>query len=204
MMELEKGEVKIQKICDQLRKETLEPARQEAEEILEQAKKEAGQIVKKAKEEAKGMTEEAKKEIARERNVFESSLNQSVKQSLDALKEGIENQLFNAGMAEVVEKEMKNPQLIADMLQALVKGIEEQGMEAKIPEGVDPKQVASLLVDRVLKKFKGEALQVGHFGGGVQLKLTDRQMTLDLSDEALKELLARFVRRDYRELIFVS
>ena len=37
MKGLETGKDKIQKICDALRKETLEPAKQEAREIVEKA-----------------------------------------------------------------------------------------------------------------------------------------------------------------------
>ena len=41
----DKGQDKIKKICDQLREETLEPAKQEAEEMLENAKKQAEKII---------------------------------------------------------------------------------------------------------------------------------------------------------------
>ena len=48
MKGLESGKDKIQKICDALRKETLEPAKQEAREIVENAHMQASEIVTEA------------------------------------------------------------------------------------------------------------------------------------------------------------
>ena len=52
MKSLEKGEEKIQKICDVLRRETLEPAQLEAEGVIEQAKEKAAGIVREAEQNA--------------------------------------------------------------------------------------------------------------------------------------------------------
>ena len=46
MKGLDTGREKIQKICDSLRKETLEPAKQEAREIIENAHMQASEIVR--------------------------------------------------------------------------------------------------------------------------------------------------------------
>ena len=50
MKEMEKGSDKVQKICELLKQETLEPAKQEAKELLENAKMQASRIVQEAKE----------------------------------------------------------------------------------------------------------------------------------------------------------
>lgn len=52
MKSLETGKDKIQKICDALKKETLEPAKQEAREVIENARLQAAEIVTAAKKEA--------------------------------------------------------------------------------------------------------------------------------------------------------
>ena len=49
MKELETGKNKIQKICDVLRNETLDPAKQEAREIIENAHIQAAKIIEDAK-----------------------------------------------------------------------------------------------------------------------------------------------------------
>jgi hypothetical protein len=36
----------------------------------------------------------------------------------------------------------------------------------------------------------------------VQIKLRDRQITIDISDRVVRELIANFIRRDFRDLVF--
>jgi V/A-type H+-transporting ATPase subunit E len=43
---------------------------------------------------------------------------------------------------------------------------------------------------------------VGSFKGGAQLQWHDRKLTLDMSDDALKELLSTYVRKDFRKMLF--
>src|SRR3990170_4430527 len=92
---LEKGDEKIQKICDALRKGTLEPAQKEAERILKEAKAKAEQIIKEGHQEANRHLEEARAEIEKERNVFHSSLEQAGRQALEQLRQAIEYDLFS-------------------------------------------------------------------------------------------------------------
>jgi V/A-type H+-transporting ATPase subunit E len=73
---------------------------------------------------------------------------------------------------------------------------------ALIPQGVSPKQVTELLAKGVLERVKENNIVLGNFSGGVQVKLSEKNMTVDISEEALKEVVARYVRKDFRKLIF--
>lgn len=204
----ESGKDKVKKICDILRRETLEPAELEAEQIIRSAKEQAEQIVAAAHKEVEKGHLEARQEIERQRNVFQSSLGQACKQALEALKQGIEEKLFNQELGHLVTKHMQDPKVLAQLITAAVKGIEKEGIEAAlsvyIPAAVPARAVNMLLAHEILEKLKEKSVLVGPLTGGIEVKLLKEKMTIDISDAALKELVANYIRKDFRELIFGS
>ena len=93
MKTLDKGQDKIQKICNVLRQETIEPAQKQAETIVAEAKERAHKIQVEAEKEAEKLHEDARAAIEKEKNVFDSSLSQAVKQSLETLRQEVETAL---------------------------------------------------------------------------------------------------------------
>lgn len=203
---LEKGEEKIQKICDALRKETLEPAKEEASVIIAEAKVRAEQIIKDAHEQADKHFEDAKTNIEKERNVFHSSLEQAGKQALEKLKQTIESDLFSNELQKVVEENAADPKVIAKFIDCIVNAIEKEGvateLSAIIPQSISSKEVNRLLGERILKRLKEKEVLLGQFAGGAQVKLIDRKMTIDITEKSLIELLSSYVRKDFRNLLF--
>lgn len=208
MKSLESGEDKIQQICDAIRKETLEPALQDAKKILDDAKKNGDQIVTEAKKQAENILAQARQQVEQERNVFQSSLAQSVKQSLESLRQSIETKLFNDQIQTALDKESSNPKVVADLINAIVKSIEKSGLDsdlsAVIPKSVPAAEVNKLLLGEVINRLKNKSVEVGNFNGGAQVKVIGKRMTIDISDNALKELLSSYARKDFRNLIFNS
>jgi V/A-type H+-transporting ATPase subunit E len=206
MAMLETGEEKIQQICDAIRKETLEPALRDAQVILDEAALKAENILTSAQAQAESMLAQARATIEQERNVFQSSLAQAVKQSLESLRQCIENKLFSEQLQEVIDKPASNPKVIADLINSIVKSIEKEGLatdiSAQIAKNVPPQEVNQLLLEGVVKRLKNNSVDVGDFKGGAKVTLKGRNMTIDISDQALKELLSAYVRKDFRTLIF--
>ena len=206
MKGLETGKDKIQKICDALRKETLEPAKQEARQIIENAHLAASEIVQEAKKKAEQTIHKAEREIEEKKKVFESSLGMACRQGIERLKQKIEEELFNRELFDLVQKEMGDPKTVAHILNAFMKTMEEKGIDddfiAVIPKSITPRSISSLLVDQVLGRLKKEGIAVGDFAGGAQIRLKDRKITIDISDEVVRELIAQYIRRDFRELVF--
>lgn len=206
MKTLEKGQEKIQKICDKLRRETIEPAKEEAHHIIEAAKQRADEIIKEAENHTEQLLKLARTQIEQERNVFQSSLHQAGKQAVEALRQDIENKIFSKDLQVILDKNMGDPKLIADLINALVKTLEKGGaaadFSAVIPKVVSREQVIALLLDEVKKQLKDKPLELGSFGGGVQLKLVGKRMTIDITDQAIKELLSNYARKDFRQIIF--
>lgn len=205
---LDSGEKKIQKICDALRKETLEPAKKEAEEMLKEAKRHAEQIVAEARKDAEEIIIQAKDSLDRNRELFESSLSQGTRLALDSLRQSIENELFCDQLGKILEEQTSDPQTIANLIRAIIAAVENEGLatdiSAVIPRSVSPEAVNALLGEKIIKILKGNSIVLGEFNGGAQVKLDRKQITLDITEETLRELLATFIRKDFRKLIFKS
>ncbi len=88
------GKDKVKKICEVLKRETLDPAKKEADAIIHQAREGAAKIIEEARSDAKKVHSDAKKQIDEERNVFESSIHLACKKSLSTLKQEIEEKLL--------------------------------------------------------------------------------------------------------------
>ncbi|MBS4167480.1 V-type ATP synthase subunit E [Parachlamydia sp. AcF125] len=206
MEKLEKGQDKIQKICDTLRRETLEPARQEAQKIITEAHAKAAKIIKEAEQQAVALHEQARKSIEQERHIFQSSLEQAARQGLESLRQSIEHKLFNEELERVLEKQTADPQLVVKVVNAVVEAVQKEGISSNlsvaISKQVSPEQVNALLLENVKNKLNEKGVVVGDFAGGAEIKLHGKRFTIDMTDQTLKELLARHARKDFRQLIF--
>lgn len=206
MIGTETGKDKVKKICDILRRETLAPAISEAEQIVQSAKERAEEILASGRKELEKMKEEARQEVERQRNVFQSSLTQACKQSMEALKQSIEEKLLNQELGSILTKQMHDPQLLSQLIGAVIKGIEKEGIEALlsvfVPAAVPARSVNLLLGHATLEKLKEKSVLVGPLTGGIEVKLHKEKITVDISDAALKELVANYIRKDFREMVF--
>lgn len=208
MQQTETGKDKVKQICELLRKETLEPAVHEAKQILEDAQKKGQQIVAEARDKAAKILADAEKEIEKKQAIFKASLNQGARQSIEWLKQEIEERLLNQNLAEQIAKATSTPQVLAKMVSAVVKAIENEGLETElsaiIPSAVDPRAVNELLGTEILNRLKEKSVILGSKKGGVEIKLHHENITIDLSDTALVELMTRYIRKDFHQFFFAK
>jgi len=206
MKTLEKKSDKVKKICDSIRRETLDPAKKEAEQIIADAERRAQQIIEEAEGQAKRLQATIRAELDQEKNVFNSSLVQSAKLSLETLRQAIEKDLFNPELEFLLNSETQKPDVLAALLKAIIAAVEKEGVEADIeaviPQVVKAREVNTILGDQLIKKLKGNSVALGKFNGGVQVKLLDKKMTIDVTADTLKAMIASFVREDFRKMIF--
>jgi V/A-type H+/Na+-transporting ATPase subunit E len=206
MKGLETGEDKVKKICEVLKRETLDPAEQEAEELIATAHREADAILADAHASAKKMADDAHFEIEKQKTIFKASLSQACRQAIEALKESIEHRLFNPELSQLVSKPLQDPQLIAKLITAVIHALEKEGTEsdlsAVIASTVSARTVNELLASEVLKKLKEKSVILSTIGGGVEIKLLKNQITIDLTDETIQEMIATYIRKDFREFVF--
>jgi V/A-type H+/Na+-transporting ATPase subunit E len=206
MKGLETGKDKLKKICDVLRRETLEPAEREKEEIVTAARGQADEIVAEAKILAKKMVDEAHLEIEKQKEVFHAALSHASRQAVDALKEKIEQNLFDPALANIVTKPLQEPELIAKVITAIVHALEKEGtksdLSAEIAGAVSARAVNECLAREVLEKLKEKSVVVGTLSGGVEIKLLKDHITLAVTDEVVQEMLAAYIRKDFRDFVF--
>ncbi len=206
MKGLETGKDKVKKICDLLKRETLEPAEHEAKEILEAARRRAEDMIAEAHRKAEEMHQVAHEEIMQQRAVFQASLTQACRQTLDSLKEKIVTKLFNPELLQLLSGPLKDPKIVAKLIDVVVQAIEKEGIEsnlsASISSSVSAQDVNKLLATKIVERLKEKGVLLSSIGGGVEVKIINQNMTIDLSDTAFYELVAGFIRKDFRDLIF--
>ena len=140
MKSVDTGKEKVKKICEVLRKETIDPAKKERDEILAKARQAADKLIADAKKDAARLIEEAREKIQEERSVFKSSMNLACKKSLDTLRGEIEKSLFNPALSEFFSDKMKDPSVIAKLISSILHAIEKEGIGAEL-HALIPKEV---------------------------------------------------------------
>ncbi|NGX39310.1 MAG: V-type proton ATPase subunit E [Chlamydiae bacterium] len=205
---VETGKDKVKKICEVLRKETLEPAMTEAQEILDNAKVKAEQIIEEARSKAAKIKADAEKETEKKQKIFQSSLSQGGRQSLEWLKQEIEQRLLNQNLAKLIDKASSTPEVLAKMIEAVIGAIKAEGLEADlsaiIPASVEARAVNELLGKELLDSLKEKSVLIGTMKGGIEMKLHKENITIDISDTALLDLMTRYVRKDFHKFFFAK
>lgn len=206
MKTLEKGSDKIQKICDKIKNDTLQPAIIEAQSIVEKARQEAFLIVEEAKKQALLMEQKAKALIEKERNMFHASLQQAARQVIEALRQDISKALFNQSFDEQIAKVAKDPKIIARVIEAIIHAVEREGLGANfqviLPKQIPAKEVSCHLARELVQKLREEDITHGPFIAGAQVRVNDKNFTVDISEEALKELFTGYLNKDFRHFMF--
>ncbi len=207
-IDLEKADTRIQAICDKIRQETLDPAKEQAQEIIEQAKKEAERILHQAHADAEHMVKETRKSLEEEKQIFQSSLEQASKQSIELLKQKIEESFFNPNLQKWVKEQLGDAPSYSTLIEALVKAIHKEGIKSElavqIPKSFSADAINATLSKDVLDQLKNKSVTLSDLPGGVQVKILDKNMVLDISSKALEEIVASFIHKDFRKVFFGS
>jgi V/A-type H+-transporting ATPase subunit E len=206
MERIQQSKDKIQKICDVLKKETLEPAKQEVKQMLENAKMQADQILLQAKKEAESILKTTKEEQEKQNKIFASSLNLACRQTLEGLKEQIQQKLFNENISQVLQQELRKSDVLAKLINTIVEAIQKEGtkahLSAYIPREVPAKEVNDLLLQKTKEMLEEKGVVLGDFFAGVKVEMKDDRITLDITDDSLKHIVASYIQRDFRDRLF--
>ncbi|PCI94532.1 V-type ATP synthase subunit E [Candidatus Aerophobetes bacterium] len=203
---LDSGQDKVKKICDALRKETLDPAKKEAKGIVDKAILEAEKIVLRAKKDAESIYEENKKKMKQERNVLQSSLNLACKQSIEALRQEIEENLFNRSLAKEFKEKASTEEVVVSFINVVVQAIEKEGLKGDIdviiPKHLSKDTVANQLAANAVSRLRESSLVLEDRMSGIEVKMKKEHLTIEMSDQTLLSLFSRFVREEFRSLLF--
>jgi V/A-type H+-transporting ATPase subunit E len=206
MPELEKADVRIQEICDKIRNETLDPAKDEANAIIEKARATADAIIKQAQEKANDELAMLQERLNEEKQIFRSSLEQACKQTLEQLKLKIEERFFNPALADWIQKSMGDEKASVKLVEVLIEAIHKEGIRSElavvVPKQFNKDQINAQLSEAILKQLRNHSVELADIASGVLVKVENKHMVLDLSSKALEDLVASFIRKDFRAIFF--
>lgn len=199
---------KIQAIGEALRAQVLDPAKAKAADLIARAEADSAEIIAKAEKRAAQVLETAKLEAIKQQTAFGASLQLAKTQALQSLKAEIETKLFSDNLSKLLEAGMRDAKLVSGLLSALIEGVRKEGvfsdLLATVGKSIDKEAVLAALGPGIVALLKDKTVHLGESEGGVSLTLKDKKLTLQCTEEGLKELLAASVRKDFRELIFMS
>lgn len=197
---------KLKKICDSLREDALKPAEEQADILLKEAKIKADKFISEAREEANRIIKEADEEAANKLIVAKAEIERTLERSLDVLKQSIENKIFKENLVEWLDSSISSSEVSAEFIKAIIVALEKQGLDSDltvyISRSLNSKEVNKLLGKEILKKLRESSVILGNFSGGVKVRVNQKSLELDVTTEALKDLFSRYLRKDFREILF--
>ena len=203
---LEHSNTRIQLICDKIRTETLEPAKDQAQTIVEQAKKEAEAIRERAKLEAEKIHAETKKQQEKEKQIFQSSLEQAAKQTIELLKQKIEKSLFNPQIHEWVVAELGGEKSHVRLIEVIVEAIQKEGVHTnlgvRIPQHFSVDAINAQLTQKILEHLKNHTVELTDIAAGVQVHMANKHLTIDISHKTIEEIITSFIHKGFRKVFF--
>lgn len=208
MNSVDTGKETVKRICEALKEDTLIPAREEADSIIHKAKADAEQIIQIANKKAQDIKDLAIEEVKEKDNVFRASLNMACRKTLEGLKQEIEENLFAIGLKDFIGDQMRSSDTVAKLISAIISAIEKEGIDsdlrAIVPSIVSQKEVNQQLTIAILNRLEKKSVVLGQISGGVQIKIINQDLTLDMTENALESLVSSYVREDFRAIIFSS
>lgn len=204
MKHLDTGSEKIKKICDAIRHETLEPAKQQAKAIVEQASDQAAVIIQDARVQADAILEAAKKQHDKEKQIFEASMVHSAKLFKEKLKQDIETAFLASSFDKIAAQIFNDSKLTAQVVTAIVDGWNKQSsggdLTLLISNGINKDEfVKALSADVKAKMQKIESL-TGITG--IVLKSHGDNLRIEISEKQLAEALMNSLRQDFRKFFY--
>lgn len=204
MKHLDTGSDKIKKICDAIRHETLEPAKQQAKMLIEQASDQASRMIQEAKDQVELMFEQAKKQQAHEKLVFEASMAQAAKLFKEQLRIEIESQFLSSTLDQLSVDLFNQSELVAQIVSALVNGFHQKSLNGDLTlilgAGLDREVVVKGLAAQIKARMK--TIHSLPSLNGIVIKSADDHVSLELNPQQLTESLMHTLRADFRKYFY--
>jgi len=198
--------VGVEDLIDRLKTDGVSKGKTEAESIIADAKRQAMSILDAARREADGIVSAAQGESERVRQTASQALQLAGRDALLKLRESFQLQFENR-LRKLVGVELQNADLLSKMILEIAgktRPDDDAAIEVLVP--FDSSQPDAL--SGYVAGLTSEMLRPGvTFGVGddvaacVRVKLVDKDVEIDLSDEALALFLARFLVPRFRHIM---
>ncbi|MGP1256575.1 MAG: hypothetical protein ACTS10_19300 [Kiloniellales bacterium] len=212
----------VDELIAKLREEGVAAGRTEAERIVADARAEAAQILDKASGEARSRLETARREADAYRAAGEEALKTAVRDTVLSMKADLMER-FSADVKRLVSQQIGDP----DILQKMVLEIagrardradieDDDALEVVLPETVvgledlrnKPEELGQGRLTKFVLGLTGEMLRKGvtfsvsdDSAAGIRVKVEDKSVALDLTDEAVAALLLQHLQPRFRAVL---
>lgn len=210
----------VEGLIERLRYEGVASGRTEAERIVEEAQRRANEIIDKAELDADKIRQDAQRAVDHLKVSGKEALEVAARDTLITLKTQLTNR-FAQEVKRLVSEQMHSEELLRRLIlevtgQAAERIEEEDRLEILLPRdvrGLDslrraPDELAEGELTRFVQALSEECFRKGvTFGemegksGGMKIRLEDKAMTIDLTDEAVAALLLEHLQPRFRALL---
>jgi len=210
----------VQELINRLREEGLAEGRQEGEKIISKAHQKAKQIVDQAHSEADEIRKEAHQEAEHYRKSAQEAVQLAARDTVLSLKSTLTRQ-FAQRIGELVREDLREEDFLGEVIleiagRALPEEKRDQKMEIILPEDVvgleelrrHPEKVKEGALGRFMLSRAADQLRDGvtlHSSqkqkAGLIIKLVEEEVRIDLTDDAVTELLLEHLLPRFRALI---
>lgn len=212
----------VDALIERLRSQGVEAGRAEAERILAEARTEARRIVDRANAEARERRQKARQEADAFRLAGEEALKTAVRDTVLSMKTGLMAN-FRADVQRLISHAMSDPELLRQMIVEVAGRVRDGAgvgagdrVEIVLPAEVvgleelrnDPEELESGRLTQFVFGLTGEMLREGvtfatsdELSAGIRVRVTDKDVTLDLTDRAVAELLLQHLQPRFRAIL---
>ncbi len=197
---------KVQEIVSLLKNDGVEAGRVEAERIVAQAREEAAAIVKQAEAERDRAVDEAGREKEKLQAAAEANIRMAVSQGINLFKQAVEHKLLDASVMERVKKELSGDTVGSAVL-TIVEAFARSGFASNdLSIILNPEEAASLrtsLLAGVAEKLSSDTrieVKEAAIPDGFVITSSGGNLTLEVTEETIQEVLLAFLRSDFRKL----
>ncbi len=204
----------VKELIDRIRDEGVHSARAEADRILAEAKARAARIVADAKAEAAAVKKEARAAMEREQTATIEALRIAARDTELELRSAVMSG-FEEHVRRLVTDVTTDGSVLRDMILVLAGRAAEDLIQDKDAVILVPDRLADDLsaeLDEFLQKsavaFSADVLRKGielipskEVQGGARVRLVGENLEIDLSDEALSEMMLKLLLPRYRKIL---
>ena len=187
----------VQGLLDKIHNDGIAKAEQEKEAIIAAAKEEAARIVAEAKEQAENLKKSAQTEAQTGQDKANAAIRQAARDAVIALKADLLaklNAVVHSCIGEAMSPEVMK-QIILTMAQSYAKDANAgESLEVLISKQ-EQEQTLVFLKEQLLKELKATPVieLTTDFNSGLQISFRESDVYFDFSDDALAEVICRFV-----------
>ena len=210
----------VEALIERLRNEGVNSGRTQAEQIVKEAEDRADSIIKQAEKQAAQMVKQAKEDSQNLERAGNQALEVAFRDTVLGLKSQL-NQRFTGEVQRLVGDETQKPELLQKLILEVVGSVKEAVADAEQVEVLLPRKVEGLeelsrnpeeleqgILTHFIRLLTQDVLREGvSFGitkdnkGGLQLRLIDQEVVLDLSDAAIAEVILEHLQPRFRALL---